>query len=77
MMRPLKNLYLENIELDGLLPNGAMPGRLIEILGIGSTATLKGCKLQNTAQAQITISVDDVSVYLSDCVIGNSGPLMG
>lgn len=76
-MRPLKNLYLENIELDGLLPNGAMPGRLIEILGLGATVTLKGCKLQNTAQAQITISVDDVSVYLSDCIIGNSGPLMG
>jgi hypothetical protein len=77
MMRPLKNLYLENIELDGLLPNGAMPGRLIEILGLGTTATLKGCKLQNTAQAHITISVDDVSVYLNDCIIGNSGPLMG
>jgi hypothetical protein len=77
MMIPLKNLYLENIELDGLLPNGAMPGRLIEIRGIGATATLKGCRLQNTAQAQITISVDDVSVYLYDCIIGNSGPLMG
>jgi len=77
ILRPLKNLYMENIELDGLLPNGKLPSRLIEINGVGATVTLKGCKLQNNGQAHITISVDDVSLYIYDCIIGNSGHLQG
>jgi hypothetical protein len=77
VLKPKKNLYLENIELDGLLPNGKLPARLIEIGGLATTITLKGCKLQNCGQAHITIMVDDVSLYIYDCVIGNSGHLQG
>jgi hypothetical protein len=77
MFRPLKNLYLENIELDGLLPNGALPTRLIQLDGVGTTTTIKGCKLQNCFQAHITIAVDDISLYIYDSVIGNSGHLLG
>ncbi len=77
ILRPSKNLYMENIELDGLLPNGKLPARIIELNGLASTATLKGCKIQNNTQAHITLMVDDISLFISDCVIGNSGHLLG
>lgn len=73
MITARRNLTLENIEFDGRHSNGTLGNRFLNMFGVNYRAIVRGCRIINDRGALFTINVDGVKLYMTDCILGNSG----
>lgn len=73
MITARMNLTLENIEFDGRHSNGTLGNRFLNMYGKNYRAIVRGCRIISDRGALFTIQVDGVKLYMTDCILGNSG----
>ncbi len=71
-----KNLILENIEFDLLHADNSFGRNAVKMISTNARAIISGCRIVNSRWSAIQIDGgDQLKLYISDCIIGNSGNL--
>jgi len=73
MINSRQHISLENIEFDSQHSDHSYGNRVINFAGKGYRAIIKGCYISNDRGSLLTSTVDNQKIYITDCVLGNSG----
>jgi hypothetical protein len=72
-IKSYNDLTLENISINGLLPDGGYQHWVIECRGNGSTINYKGCSFDSDRASPVCARADSLKIFISDCTMGNIG----
>nr|MDA3928677.1 hypothetical protein [Prolixibacteraceae bacterium] len=72
-IRSYNDLTLENLAVNGYLPDGSYQHWVIECRGNGSTIRYKNCTWDGDRAAAVCARADSLKIYISDCTVGNIG----
>lgn len=67
------DLTLENLAVNGYLPDGSYQHWVIECRGNCSTIRYKNCTWDGDRAAAVCARADSLKIYISDCTVGNIG----
>lgn len=72
-IKAFNDLTLENISINGYLPDGGQQHWAIECRGNGSNVTFKGCAFDADRASPVCARADSLNIFISDCSLGNIG----
>lgn len=67
------DMTLENLAINGYLPDGSYQHWVIECRGNGSTIRYKNCTWAGDRAAAVCARADSLKIFISDCTVGNIG----
>ncbi len=67
------DLTLENVAINGYLPDGGNQHWVIECKGNGSTIRYKNVSFDGDRAAAVCARADSLKIFISDCTMGNMG----